>query len=904
MQTNAFRRYFIALFIALFAASPIVLAFDVPKGFTAGPSVGGISEYRLENGLKVLLFPDDSSAKLTVNITYLVGSRNENYGETGKAHLLEHMLFKGSPKVADVNAEFTKRGANSNAITRTDITNYYEVLPASDDNLKFAIMLEADRMVNAFLRKEDLDKEFSVVRNEYERGENEPGQVVAKRLFAVAYDWHNYGKLPIGNRADIENVDLERLRAFYKMYYQPDNAVLLIAGKFDPAMALLTIKNEFGAIPKPLRKLPKINTLEPTQDGERSVVVRRKGEIQLMMAAYKGPGALHPDSLALAYASTILGHVPSGRLHKKLVESQQAVAVGAQSLPYGDPSPLILIAAQKAGENVDALREKLITEIESFAQAAPSEEEMQRTRRLLDNGYESVLAQPERIGLSLSTYIGLGDWRLFFYGRDLLATVMPADVQRVAAKYFVRDNRTVATFLPEDTPKRSEITAAPTAATVLADWKPNVKVAQGEAFEASAKNIDTRTRVTQIGGLKVAMLSKKTRNESVQVRINLRWGDEASRTGRENVLELTNGTRTLGTTKFTRAALADELQKRKLRGGITSFETNRSDIVSAIDLAAQVLREPNFPEAELEQVRKSALTSIELSKSDPGARAQDRMRGHFNAYPAGHPNYQNSIAEGEAFIKRFTRAELVAAQNDFAGASRGEIVIVGDFDVDAVTAALQKAFANWPSKAPYARIAAKIATPVSINEWIDTPDKENAVIQMRTTFAMQRDDPDYPALFVADAIMGGSGLDSRITGRIRGKEGLSYGIGSSFSVGVWYPVASWSVGGTAAPQSIAVVERAVLEEINKARDSGFTAEEVSKVHKQVRANYDSNYASDSAVAGMWMDRLDRDLKFADFETFVAKVQAVTPAQAQAAFRKYVDPAKLSIVKAGDKKKAP
>jgi zinc protease len=191
-------------------------ALDLPKGITAGPSVGGISEYRFENGLKVLLFPDDSSAKLTVNITYLVGSRNENYGETGQAHLLEHMLFKGSPKVPDVNAEFAKRGASPNAITRTDITNYFEVMPASEDNLKFAIMLEADRMVNSYLRKEDLDKEFTVVRNEFERGENEPGQVVLKRLFAVAYDWHNYGKLPIGNRADIENVDLDRLHTFYK----------------------------------------------------------------------------------------------------------------------------------------------------------------------------------------------------------------------------------------------------------------------------------------------------------------------------------------------------------------------------------------------------------------------------------------------------------------------------------------------------------------------------------------------------------------------------------------------------------------------------------------------------------------------------------------------------------------
>ena len=304
----------------------------------------------------------------------------------------------------------------------------------------------------------------------------------------------------------------------------------------------------------------------------------------------------------------------------------------------------------------------------------------------------------------------------------------------------------------------------------------------------------------------------------------------------------------------------------------------------------------------MELVRKNFLTNLESSKSDPGARAQDGMREHFNAYAKNHPNYQASREESETFVKNFKREDLAKAYADFAGASQGEIVIVGDFDPDAVMAVLQKSLGDWKSKAPYARVPAKMTTPAAINEWIDTPDKENAVVQMRINFAMKRDDPDFPAMWVADNIMGSSGLDSRILGRIRNKEGLSYSIGSSLSAGVWEAVASWGVGGTAAPQSMAIVERAVIEEINKARDSGFTADEIEKVRKQIRAAYDGYYASDSTVAGFWLDRLDRNLKFVDYETFVAKVLAVTPQQAQAAFRKYVDASKLSIVKAGDKKK--
>jgi zinc protease len=878
-------------------------AFDLPRGVTAGPSVGGISEYKLPNGLTVLLFPDETQAKLTVNITYLVGSRHENYGETGMAHLLEHMLFKGSPKVGDVSAEYTKRGAQWNAITRTDITNYYGVFPASDDNLKFGIMLEADRMANAFVKKEDLDKEFTVVRNEYEAGENQPGQVLGKRLFAIAYDWHNYGQLPIGNRADIENVDIERLRAFYRTHYQPDNAVLLIAGKFNPALAITEIAREFGAIVKPARVKPKINTVEPTQDGERSVTIRRKGDIQFVGAAYRSPGALHPDARALVYATTILGHTPSGRLHKKLVESQKALGVGSQSLNYLDPHPVLLFGVQKAGENLESLRDEFLREIETFASAPPTAEEMARTQQIFDNGFEATLAQADRIGLGLSQFIALGDWRLFFWARESHKKITAEQVQQAAAKYLVRDNRSIALFVPENDPKRAEVPVAPDAQTLLAGWTPTIQIAQGEAFEASAKNIDARTQFAQLGGVKIAMLPKKTRGETVQVRINFKSGDESSLTHRADELGLARALITRGTSKYTRAQLADELQKRKFRGGVTSYETTRGELLGSLELAVHVLREPVFPTNEVELVRKDILASLELSKSDPNARAANRMTQHFNVYPKGHPNYSETPEEQEAFAKSVTRDGIAKTYADFSGASAGEIAIIGDFDPKEVIAALQKQYGNWASKMPYTRIPQRLAQPAPINEWIDTPDKENAVIQMRTGFALKRDDPDYAPLWVANEIMGSGAIDSRLMARVRGADGLTYGINSSFSVGIHEAVAAWGVNAIAAPQNAERVEKVVLEEIAKARDNGFTAEEVARIKSGARASYDQQYASDGAVASMWLDRLDRGLKFADYEAFIARVQAVTPEQAQAAFRKYVDPAKISIVKAGDKKKA-
>ena len=236
-----------------------------------------------------MLFPDPSKPTATVNITYLVGSRQENYGETGMAHLLEHLIFKGSKNFPHPDAEFNRRGFRNNGSTWLDRTNYFSTFQASDDNLKWAIDWSADAMVNSFIAKKDLDSEMTVVRNEFEMGKTDPSRLMFERNQALLYDWHNYGKSTIGARSDIEHVRIENLQAFYRMYYQPDNAVLIVAGKFDEAKALRWIADAFGRIPKPKRTLPVLWTEEPTHDGERQFTIRRKGEVQIVNVAYRMP---------------------------------------------------------------------------------------------------------------------------------------------------------------------------------------------------------------------------------------------------------------------------------------------------------------------------------------------------------------------------------------------------------------------------------------------------------------------------------------------------------------------------------------------------------------------------------------------------------------------------------------
>ncbi|MEO6368086.1 MAG: insulinase family protein, partial [Steroidobacteraceae bacterium] len=664
---------------ALAAAPPI--ARPAPEKVT---EVEGITEYRLANGLRVLLFPDQSKPTITVNMTYLVGSRHENYGETGMAHLLEHMLFKGTPRHPDIVRDFNARGMRMNGTTSLDRTNYYEQFQSNADNLDWALGMEADRMVNSFVARKDLDTEMTVVRNEFESGENSPTGVLIKRLQSMVYDWHNYGNSTIGNRSDIENVGIENLQAFYRTYYQPDNAVLLVAGKFDTAATLQLVAKHFGGIARPTRKLRKLWTVEPTQDGERSFIVRRVGDLQVVALGYKTPSALATDSQALQYAISTLGDTPSGRLHKALVETGKAAQVGATRLNGIDGSLAVLLAIVKKGDPVEPVQAEMIRIVEEFGTAPPTADEMARTRNQLANQAERTLNDHENIGLQLSEYIALGDWRMFFLTRDRLAKISAAEVQAAAAKYFRRDNRTVGVFLHDDKPQRAEIAAVASAAEQLKDFKPQQAVAAAEIFDPSPDNIDRRTKHIEIDGIRVSLLQKKTRGETVVVSLGLQSGDEQSMFGQLATGQIVGQMLMRGTSRYTREQLRDEFVKLKVNGSIAgkggSFETTRPNLAAAIRLAAHVLREPAFPQAEFDQLKKIAITSIEAQLSDPAALAATALAQHFNTYPKGDVRYSPSLQEELAEINAIKLEDLARYHRTFYGAEKGMLAIVGDFD--------------------------------------------------------------------------------------------------------------------------------------------------------------------------------------------------------------------------------
>ncbi|WP_374012825.1 M16 family metallopeptidase [Pseudoxanthomonas koreensis] len=884
----------------------------LPKGVVAGPSVEGISEYTLGNGLRVLLFPDATKPTVTVNLVYGVGSVHENYGQTGMAHLLEHMLFKGTPRHDDISGEMKRRGISYNATTSLDRTNYFAAFPASAENLEWVLGMEADRMLRSRLDRADLDSEMTVVRNEMEAGENNPAGVLFKRLRAVAFLWHNYGNSTIGARADVEGVDIDQLRAFYRTWYRPDNATLIVAGRIEPDAVLRKVQATFGPLRKPASAMPRSPTVEPAQDGERAVTVRRNGGLRLAAAAYHIPARTHADNAALAVLAEVLGHTPGGRLHRTLVEPHVAAGAGALAEGLADAGLFIAFVVQVPEGDPDRAQDMLLAQVEALADAPVTDEEVAQARQRIANAYERNFTDVNAVGMALSEFQAAGDWRLLFTSRDAIEAVTAADVNRVAATYLRAGNRTLGRFVPTDAPDRVEVPAAPPAASVVAGYTGRAAVEAGEQFDPDPANLEARTERLVIGdGLQVALLPKRTRGGTVVVEGLFRFGDEHSLRGRSAAAGLAGVMLMRGSQQLTRAQIDSRLQALQTTGGVggnlqgasLSMLSRRQHLPEALALLASLLREPAFPADEFEQLRLQAITGLEATRMEPGNIASQALALHFDPWPEGHPYHVETLDESLARVRAMRREDLVAFHRDFYGTARGEIAIVGDFDPAAVKQQLQQLFADWRSPNSYAPVGTAYAPVPPVQLRLPAVDKPNAVLMARHNIALRVTDPDYPALMVANRVFGGGALKSRLGDRIRQKEGLSYSVSSAVNADDSHDgrddAGSFTIQAIAAPQNIERVEAAVREELARLVAEGITAAELEDAVSGLLNQRRQARAEDRSVAGMLRDQLYFGRTMAFTAGLDERFQTLTLEQVNAAIGRHFKPEQLTVITAGD-----
>jgi zinc protease len=892
--------------------APAAAAPAATAELVAGATVEGITEYTMENGLRVLLFPDASSPTATVNITYLVGSRHEQYGETGMAHLLEHLVFKGTPDHPNIPQELTEHGASPNGTTWFDRTNYFETFAATEENLEWALDLEADRMVNSFIAAEDLASEMTVVRNEFEAGENSPFRVLLERLLSTMYLWHNYGNSTIGARADIENVPIERLQAFYRKYYQPDNAILTVAGQFDQERVEALIEEKFGVIPRPerdgLMKIWPTYTLDPTQDGQRSVRLQRVGDVQIAAVGYHVAPGPHEDWAALDVLTHVLTDAPTGRLHQALVQSGKASSVSGIAFQLREPSPFMVFAQLREQSSLDDAERTMLEVIDALREEPVTDAEVDRARAALLRQIELAFTNSQRIALQLSEWASMGDWRLMFIHRDRIENVTADEVNAAVEKYFVPANRTLARFIPTDGPVRASIPAAPNVDSLVANYRGREAVATGEAFDPSPANIDSRTQRFELAnGMDVALLPKETRGDAVHASMTVRFGTPDLITDRSAVGSLTGGMLMRGTTERSRAEIQDAFDAMKAQANVfgsanrafAQLTTTRDNLIPALELAAEVLRQPAFDADEFRQLKEERLTGLESQRSEPNARAFRAVARHGQPWPKGHPNYTPTFDEEVAELEAVTVEDVRDYYERMYAPASGTIVVVGDFDPAAVRATLEGTLADWEQKVPFERVATPFHETPPGDIDIETPDKAQAIFLARQPLNLSDTHEDYPALVMGNFMLGGGFLNSRLATRIRQEEGLSYGVGSSLGADEIDESGTFQVFAIYAPENREALEEAFRDEMRKVLTDGFTAEELEAARSgwlQQRTVQRSNdlYLRTAINNNVYYGRtmaFEAELEDA--------VRALTVEDVNRAMREHLDLDKMVFVKAGD-----
>ena len=879
-----------------------------PMGITKITEVEGIAEYKLPNGLHLLVFPDPSKPNITVNITYLVGSRMEGYGETGMAHLLEHMLFKGSlhhPKVPD---ELTAHGARPNGSTYFDRTNYFETFQATDENLNWALSLESDRMINSFISGKDLKSEFSVVRNEFEMDENSPSRVLLERVLSTAYIWHNYGKATIGSKEDIERVPIKNLQAFYKKYYQPDNAVLLVAGKIDQQKVLALVSKYFGSIPRPTRVIDPSYTVEPAQDGERSVILSRVGDVQGVAFAYHIVAGPDPDFPAFDVLNEVLTNKPNGRLYQSMVKTDKATTVWGWNAALKDPGFLFVYADVLKDKSLEDAKSAMFGTISELQTRPVTDDEVEKARNKLLKDFEETYRNTEYIGVNLSEYISQGDWRISFLYRDNLKKVTAADVNRIAKTYLINSNRTVGEFIPTAAPVRISIPAPPDVSALVKDYKGQQALALAEAFDPSPDNIEKRTeRGTLPGGAKYALLSKTTRGNTVNARITLRIGDEKTLENKSKIASMTAAMLKKGTKSKTMAQINDALDKLSSSVYISgdgqsvniTIQSTKANLAQALDIVYEMLREPVFPEEEFKTLKNEELSSLEQGRSEPQSIALRELNRISTPRPRGNINYIMTVDEEVDAVKSATLKEVKNFYKDYYNSTHATAAFVGEFDATGVKQQLNRMLGNWSAPIAYTRIPDTHDVITPQNKEIKTPDKKNAMMVCGMNLKMRDDNPEFPAMKMGNFIFGGGFLSSRLANRVRQKDGISYNIGS------WLDVMALDESGTFGayaiynPDNKAKLEAAWNEELNKMVHTGITDDEL----KQAKAGYlqyrEANRTDDGQLASTLNNYLfyGRDMLWD--KNIDDKLQKLSVADVNAAMKKYVSTDYMTIIKAGD-----
>ena len=874
------------------------------EGFSFVRTVDGIAEYTLNaNGLQVLLVPQKAVPVATFMVTYHVGSRNEVTGTTGATHLLEHLMFKGTEKHdrslgTGFDQVLERVGAETNATTWLDRTNYYATVAANA--LPLLIEVEADRMRNLALREDDRRPEMTVVRNEFERGENMPVQALTKELWASAFQAHPYHHDTIGWRSDIERVPIEKLRAFYDTFYWPNNATVTVIGDFDPVTTLGHIREHYGKIGRSPHPFPEVYTTEPEQTGQRRVSVRRGGELGVVAIAHKTPEAGHPDWPALQVLSAILTSGKVSRCYRELTDKNLTVEVEAELGFHRDPSLHILLAELAQGAKHETVESKLVAVIEKVkAQGVtPAEVQTAIAGWVADRAFESD--GTFALASEINECIAVGDWTLYTSLEAKIKAVTPADVQRVAKQYLVEKRSVVGWFVPaegegengEEAPekqdiKHKEVLPPKPLASPLAP-PPESSIAS-RVVRSTVAGIDTMACPTGVKGI-------------VHISGSLPAGEAAAKS--RALAYLASGMIERGTTKHDQFEVADMLEnvgaslKFKVKTDTLEFGAKclTKDLPLVLSVLAEQLRTPAFAATELTKLKKELASELQLSLEDTDHQAE--VAFSRAVYPVGHPARLATAQELVDEVKAAKLTEVKAFHSANYGPNGMKLVAVGDLDPELLKAEVATAFDGWrpqPTKVQDTLPQWDFKGGESV---VKMADKSSISVAIGQPSGLRAGEPDWLALRIGTDVLG-QGFTGRLIGSVRDREGLTYGIGAVMRDDT-FRSGQWSVTGTFGPTLLDQGMKSTMREIRKWWSEGITAEELEYRKTAVAGQFTVGLETTEGLADQLLLCALRgfDLKWMD--EFPAKVNALTLEEVNGAIKRHLNPDKMAVVKAGVK----
>ncbi len=889
--------------LAFAMAAPAFSAEDKPAQIAGVPfvrKVGAISEYRLDsNGLQILLLPEKSAPVVTFMVTYRVGSRNEVTGTTGATHLLEHLMFKGTEKYdrskgTGFDQVLERVGAETNATTWLDRTNYFATVPSNA--LPLLVEVEADRMRNLALREDDRRPEMVVVRNEFERGENEPRNALEKELWCAAFHAHPYHHDTIGWRSDIEKVPIAKLREFYDTFYWPNNATVTVIGEFEAAAALAQIQKQYGAIPKAPHPIPQIYTEEPEQTGPRRTIVKRGGELGVVAIAHKIPQATHPDWPAVQVLSAILTHGKTSRCYRALTDKNLTSDVSGQLSFNHDPSLHVTAAELTPGTKHEAAEHSVIVEIERIKKSGVTAAEVQTAvaKLLAERAYtnDGSFAQAEQINEA----IAVGDWTLYVSLGEKFSAVTAADVRRVANAYFIENRSVTGWFIPSTE-------AAASAEKKQADEKPKLKeVIPAKAPEhplppPASTNYATSVVRAKTAGLDL-LLCRTGVKDVVTIHGSLAAGENAQ--ANPALAHLAASMIQRGTQKHDQFAIADMLEKAgvvmhfKVNADTVEFEAKllRKDVSSVVSLLAEQLRIPAFVASELMKAKKQLVAEAQQTLEDTDEQAAIAFSQAI--FPAGHPSRRAGIAELISAIQKVKLADLRAFHAANYGPDGMHLVATGDIDPSSFKLEIAKAFDGW--KGGRAPKSAESTSASGGEKIVQLPDKSSVSVIIGQASGLRASDPDWLAVNIATGILG-RGFTSRLVGNVRDREGLTYGIGATlaadaFRAGAWFTKATFSP--VLLDRGLASTRR----ELQSWWEKGVTADELEYRKSAAAGQFTITLETSHGLAEQLLRCAERGLDIAWLDQFPSQVRTLTAEQVNAAVKKHLDPSRMTTVKAG------